>query len=244
MHEYVDVCISVMIYTAGAVVCAENIDSDSVSHPPFPMLEAIDIVAERLLEYVPLIGSEKVSVQGRLHRNASFWLNELEASSFVRNTIFHGYRIPFVALPWPVFKFNHRSALEQSKFVSEAIRELVDTGCVISSLECPAVCSPLSVVENAKGKLRLVLDLRYVNQFLPELKFKYEGLSLVPQMFEKGDHFFNFDLKSGYHHVCIIMLSVINSKTKYGIQDVILQQLSVNESYVTSPFLGIVFLEV
>ena len=65
------------------------------------------------------------------------------------------------------------------------------------------MCSPLSVVENAKGKPRLVLDLRYVNQFLPERKFKYEGLNLVPQMFEKGEYFFTFDLKSGYHHVDI-----------------------------------------
>lgn len=68
---------------------------------------------------------------------------------------------------------------------------------------CPTVCSPLSVVANAQGKLRLVLDLRYINQFLPERKFKYEGLGLVPQMFSKGEYFFTFDLKSGYHHVDI-----------------------------------------
>ena len=43
-----------------------------------------------------------------------------------------------------------------------------------------------AVAANAKGKLRLVLDLRYINQFLPEQKLKYEGLNLVPQMFEKG----------------------------------------------------------
>ena len=30
-----------------------------------------------------------------------------------------------------------------------------------------------------RGKFRLVLDLRYINQFLPERKFKYEGLSLA-----------------------------------------------------------------
>ena len=37
---------------------------------------------------------------------------------------------------------------------------------------------------------------------LPRQKFKYEGLNLVPQMFDKGEHF-TFDLKSGYHHVDI-----------------------------------------
>ena len=87
--------------------------------------------------------------------------------------------------------------------MSAAISELLMAGCIVQSNECPWVCSPLSVVENVNGRLRLVLDLRYVNQFLPEQKFKYEGLNLVPQMFEKGDHFFTFDLKSGYHHVDI-----------------------------------------
>ena len=52
-----------------------------------------------------------------------------------------------------------------------------------------------------KGELRLVLDVRYINQFLPEQNLKYEGLNLAPQMFEKRDYYFTFDLKSGYHRV-------------------------------------------
>lgn len=100
-----------------------------------------------------------LSIQGRLYKRANFWLNELDASSFVREIMTQGYRIPFIRLPWPVFKSNHRSALEHCDFVSSAI-----------------VCSPLSVV--AEGKLRLVLDLRYISQFLPEWKFRYEGLGL------------------------------------------------------------------
>ena len=48
-----------------------------------------------------------------------------------------------------------------------------------------------------------MLDLRYINQYLLTQKFKYEGLDLVPTLFERNDHFFTFDLKSGYHHVDI-----------------------------------------
>ena len=125
-------------------------------------------VAEHLLERVPFEDSEPVSVQGKLHKHAKFWLNDLEASSFVKYIVLYGYYIPFVVLPWPIFKCNHCSALEHEEFVTSAIDELVDTGCkypVMSALWC---VSPLSVVENPKGKLRFVLDLRYVNQFLPE----------------------------------------------------------------------------
>ena len=42
-----------------------------------------------------------------------------------------------------------------------------------------------------------------MNQFILMTKFKYEGLNIVPQLFGKGDYFFTFDLKSGYHPVDI-----------------------------------------
>ena len=86
-------------------------------------------------------------------------------------------------------------------FVSNAIDELVAGRCVVSS-SYPVVCSPLSMVANASGKLRLVLDLKCINQFLSNRKFKYEGLDLIPTLFNGGD-VFTFDLKSGYHHVHI-----------------------------------------
>ena len=62
------------------------------------MLEATELVAVCLLEPVPIDDSEPVSVQGRLHEHLSFWLEELEASSFVRDIISYGYRIPFAGL--------------------------------------------------------------------------------------------------------------------------------------------------
>ena len=96
---------------------------------------------------------------------------------------------------------NHPSTLVEKEFVSAEIDSLVAASCVIESCECPCVCSPLLVVCNSKGKRRLVLDLRVVNQFLPKRKFKYEGLNLIPDLCNTGDFFFTFDLK--YHHVDI-----------------------------------------
>ena len=34
-------------------------------------------------------------------------------------------------------------------------------------------------------------------------KFKYEGVSTIRDLLNKGDFFFKFDLKHGYHHVNI-----------------------------------------
>ena len=69
-----------------------------------------------------------------------------------------------------------------------AITELLQARCVAQCSSCPSVCSPLMVVANSHGKLRLVIDLRHVNGFLRLDKFKYEGLSQVAQMFNQGDY--------------------------------------------------------
>ena len=47
---------------------------------------------------------------------------------------------------------NHKSAFEHADFVTEAIQELVESGCTARVSSCPTVCSPLQVVVNAKGK--------------------------------------------------------------------------------------------
>ena len=105
--------------------------------------------------------------------------------------------------PEPVCQSNHRSAYENYLFVCNAVKELVSTRCVVECDSCPTVSSPLSVVVNAGGKKRIVLDLRYINQFLPIRKFKYEGLGLTPSVCSTGDFFTTFNLKSGFHHVDI-----------------------------------------
>ena len=69
--------------------------------------------------------------------------------------------------------------------------------------QIPYLCSPLSVVENSSGKLRRVLNLRYLSQFLYAPHFKYEDLRIAALLFEKHEFLFKFDLKSGYHRVDI-----------------------------------------
>ena len=62
------------------------------------------------------------------------------------------------------------------------------------------------VVANAEGKLRLVLNLKYLNKFLHKESFKYEDLRIAMLLFGKVDFLIKFDLKSGYHHLDILNL--------------------------------------
>ena len=59
------------------------------------------------------------------------------------------------------------------------------------------------MVENSSGKLRLVLNLQYLNQFLYTPHLKYEDLRVAALLFERHEFLFKFVLKSDYHHVDI-----------------------------------------
>jgi len=45
--------------------------------------------------------------------------------------------------------------------------------------------------------------MRYVNEHLAKRVFKFEGLSDIANMVEKGDYCISYDLASGYYHVAL-----------------------------------------
>lgn len=143
-----------------------------------------------------------VHVKGHLKDHLSFWYG-IKANQWVISIIRDGYALPFLDLPPKKEIENHKSVLYEKCFVSEQIRELLLTGCVIEASRSDIhVVSHLGVVKNTVK--RLILDLRYVNSFLRVSKFKYEDIRTVRDLFKLGDWFFKFDYKSGYHHVDIL----------------------------------------
>ena len=127
----------------------------------------------------------------------------LQAPTPVLECIENGYRLPLKFLPPPHHQHNNKSTGTHQQFVDEAVQSLLMNRCIRRVEAEPWVCSPLSVVSNFAGKLRLVLNLRYLNQFLHVTKFKYEDLRVAALMFERHEYMFKFDLKSGYHHIDI-----------------------------------------
>ena len=144
-----------------------------------------------------------LDVQGRLKQNLVFWKETLQAPPPILDCIEYGYRLPLRFLPPTHEQSNHRAAMQHCVFVNEAVNKLVANRCAIEVNKKPYLCSLLLVVKNPSGKLRLVLNLKYLNQFLNKDSFKYEDLRIAALMFEQHDLLFKFDLKSGYHHVDI-----------------------------------------
>ena len=62
--------------------------------------------------------------------------------------------------------------------------------------------NPLSVSENSAGKKCLVLDLRFINEYLYKDKIKFDDWKCLENYLEYTDgYLFKFDLKSGYHQI-------------------------------------------
>ena len=144
-----------------------------------------------------------MDVQGRLKDRLNYWENVLKATSPVIDCIRDGYKLPLLSIPAPFSGSNQKSALDSAEFVTSAIKELLANRCICKMTNKPRVCSPLLVVRNKEGKERLVINLRYLNQYLFKKSFKYEDIRVALLLFQKGDFMFSFDFKSGYHHIDI-----------------------------------------
>ena len=78
-----------------------------------------------------------------------------------------GYQIPWgeMGLPPPYAFANQQGALRHHDFVTGEISDLLARGSITQTDRPPLVVNPLNVV-NHNSKLRLILDLVYVNHFI------------------------------------------------------------------------------
>lgn len=125
----------------------------------------------------------------------------MKARENVCNNFFSSYIVPFYELPESKYCKNNKSAIAHSDFVRKRIQELLQSGIIVKVHQIPHVVNPLTVLVNAKGKERLILDLRHVNQYVVKYKFKLEGIKEALDFVRKNGFMFKFDLSSGYHHI-------------------------------------------
>lgn len=161
-----------------------EVNSDALN---FPLEES---VYRGYLEFENVDFACPTVVKGRLRENISFWQN-IGASRWVLRVLQEGYSLPFISLPQEAFFRNHPSAVEDNVFVCTEISKLLLSGAVVEvKSEDLVVCNPLGVVRNSAQKRCLIVDLRYVNQFLRSCKFKYDDIRTAADLFHEGDWFF------------------------------------------------------
>ena len=149
---------------------------------------------------VSSVDSSSKSPYNRLKKNISCW-KKAGADQYILSVIDNGYKIPFKETPDSFHAKNNKSARDNPDFVTKEIKNLVSKQCVSEVTEKPHIVNPLTVAYNKKGKPRLVLDCRYVNEKLHLFKFKYEDMQIARSMFEKGTYMYGLDIRGAYNHI-------------------------------------------
>jgi hypothetical protein len=84
-------------------------------------------------------------VKGNLRKHLQFWKNILCVTQYIAEIIEFGFKIPFIKVPSQIFCRNNSSARNHSNFVENAIRELLDAGCIKESYARSHCVNPLTV---------------------------------------------------------------------------------------------------
>ena len=137
----------------------------------------------------------------------SFWRTFVK-SKWVMNWIDYGYDLVWNLISLsPKELVNSDSSFEHYEFVTKVISDMVKAGAtsVIPPGVRSSVVSPLGVVlKSHSDKLRYIVIMIYVNEHLAKQIFKFEGLSDVAVMANKGYYYISYDLNSNYSHVALL----------------------------------------
>jgi len=100
---------------------------------------------------------------------------------------------------------NKISKREEIEWTDREIARLVETGALVQVKEQDLTAvSPMRLVpKKSSSKFRMIVNMRGVNQHLPELHFRMEGLGTIMELLRPGDWMIKWDLKEGYFHVSL-----------------------------------------
>lgn len=148
-------------------------------------------------------GDKPIRVRGRLKTHLQFW-KDISTRPSLLWILEHGYNLPLFQVPPQAHFRNNQSAKVQSDFVTSAITDLLVIGSIKIVSTKPWVVNPLSVSVQKSGKKRLILDLRFVNQYLWKNKITFEGQSVLKQYLEPNCYIYTFDICQAYHHIEVL----------------------------------------
>lgn len=112
--------------------------------------------------------------------------------------------------PPPEFRDNFISEVEEVEWTDEEIARLKEEGALeLFQVGGPRPFAlwvfPIHLVPKAGAKrFRLVVDMRRLNKYMPDLKCKMEGLGHIIRMAGRGWWAISFDMEAGYHHFKIL----------------------------------------
>ena len=120
----------------------------------------------------------------------------------INSWVEEGARIPFSTTPPPFHLNNYDLKPEHEDYITQEIEKLLQAGTIRKTHSARNI-SPLGVVPKKNGKLRMILDLRRVNNYVATPRFTMEDIRKVKLLLQPGDWMTSIDLKDGFHHIPI-----------------------------------------
>ena len=133
------------------------------------------------------------------------WSELVENETFLKQ-LEQGVLLPFTTEPQPFHIRNNYPAIPDThkQFISHEIHDLIQSGAIEVCDSTPAFISPIKCVpKKGKDKLRIIIDLRTLNECLDTPKFKYEDINTVLEQIEYEDQVISVDLKNGFQHILV-----------------------------------------
>jgi len=128
----------------------------------------------------------------------------IDAPDYVLDWIKQGVPLVFSQEPQPAHFPNRKLSFKESNFVDTEISKLLKNGSIRRCHIKPYVVSPISCVPK-KGPpgddLRLIIDLRYLNEHILCPSFAQEGIDTVSELIGCADLMVTADFEKGFHHV-------------------------------------------
>ena len=142
-------------------------------------------------------------VGGRLSPFLSAW-QTITKDPFILSVVAHGFQISvFPDFPG-VLRKTTPTLLDPSAHlrVLEEISSLILKRAIIQVVDSPSLSlSPIFVIPKRTGGLRVILNLKAINVFIPPQHFRMETLASILPTLSPQDWAVSIDLKDAYHHV-------------------------------------------
>ena len=125
---------------------------------------------------------------------------------FIISVIAHGFQISFhdnfPGVLWEVTRAPTDPNAHLA--IRSEIQELIQKNAIIEVDDFPSLClSPIFVIPKKTGDLRVILNLKKMNVFIPVQHFRMETLKVILQDLRSHDWAVSIDLKDAYLHVPI-----------------------------------------
>ena len=146
-----------------------------------------------------------MGVGGRLSAFLPAW-EEITDDSYVLSIVRSGFRIS-LSEPLPGGALRRRTPKLPPLYqqhISDEICMLLEKGAIEEVRDHHRLSlSPIFIIPKKSGKLRMILNMKRINLFIPDESFRFDSLATILPSLHAGDWAVSLDLQDAYFHVPI-----------------------------------------